>query len=912
MQTASVVESGLSHGLDQTDRADHLEFHGAAADKILPVSATALRTALLDAVRSAVNAVLLLSVEAGGSALRCEMPAVRNLCVAIEASMVFQLLPPLFSLSSPGVWQVLWHLQTVRRRGASSRHVGDDVIHIPVDAIALARDLCDKHLSLAAPNASTAIADAYTARLWVCLGLQRRSLTEWIDVIAVMVPQAYADGAILNTTDDRSVLLDLLSPLRHLSFILPPTAPPLRWLPHFLGLEEANGTDGGTPRASEFFPSHPPPTMGGSGEEPSRKPARGAPPTGSPSISAAADHPSTAHRPSSAETAHSFSMPEAPRESSANQVQAGRQAELIAELPSVELQPTLAALIAVPPPPAQPALDGSVDGKGAPVGVKGTGGPVAVNGEEGEGVPIDDTCDARGELMREKAGPESIGSGDAAVDALSATAALPASTSVADRDGVGGPASTAALPSDSHRVAQPAFPREDRTDGTAGVRAHRPHRSHRGHRRTPVTAQILEMGSDERRAPVTAQILEIGPDEQSSTTAVAAATAAMDEVDDMDEAAAVASLLVAQLPAAPWTLQLSGAPSSSVPVNGAPVSIAEADMACGAAVKPPAVASLADSLASSAPSLHLEVTHSAHRDVADAAALVATEAGSDMPSDAAALVATEAASDMPADAAALVTLDEPAEVGASADARRMDAAVADASSAVPVAAKGAATGEWAEGEVAHEEGSDRTLVANTDATAEAATTGAAAADAPVEVTDKEIGAGAGDSALAAEACAVGDAATAPSASPVVPAETQGVESSATAAADLSDELPSSSRRSPGDTMLAADLSDESPLAALKLAAISGRYDAREAARLRAAACASGSTWAALLAQVDGELLDGADASAVGLLFADIAAVDRMPLYSDGDGAGDGGGLSLVGAATRRRCCDTSRSGAACR
>ena len=92
IQTAS-IQDGAPDPIDRTEPTSH-----GAASASPSTSATAMRTALLDVVRDAVNVVLLQSVEAGGNALYCDTPAVRDLCIAVEVALVFQLLPPLFQL----------------------------------------------------------------------------------------------------------------------------------------------------------------------------------------------------------------------------------------------------------------------------------------------------------------------------------------------------------------------------------------------------------------------------------------------------------------------------------------------------------------------------------------------------------------------------------------------------------------------------------------------------------------------------------------------------------------------------------------------------------------------------------------------------------------------------------------------
>ena len=206
------------------------------------------RARLLAAVRSTINAVLACALDGNSGALRCDMPVVRDLCVAVEAALEHQLLPPFFSLTGVGcLWHALTHLQHSCRRGAGRARASGDAIHLPAEAVALARGLCEKQLSLAAPHAPAALRDAYAARLWLGLALQRRVLAQWIEMLADALPSAYAEGALLTTADDCGVLIDLLTPLAHVGFALPERAPHRRRLASFLALGGAAGDVCGVP-----------------------------------------------------------------------------------------------------------------------------------------------------------------------------------------------------------------------------------------------------------------------------------------------------------------------------------------------------------------------------------------------------------------------------------------------------------------------------------------------------------------------------------------------------------------------------------------------------------------------------------------------------------------------------------------
>ena len=202
------------------------------------------RQQLLAAARSAINEVLLLGLDVADG-LDCIEPAVRDLCVALERCLEHYLLPPILSLSGPSLWHALSHLQHARRRrsSSSSQSASADTVHLPGEAVALAKGLCEKHLSRYAPHAPSIVRERYAARLWLCLALQRRVVPDWISALALTLPFAYADGSLLTTIDDRDILIDLLAPLSHVSFRLP--ARPPRRFASFLAIHES---------ASDFLP----------------------------------------------------------------------------------------------------------------------------------------------------------------------------------------------------------------------------------------------------------------------------------------------------------------------------------------------------------------------------------------------------------------------------------------------------------------------------------------------------------------------------------------------------------------------------------------------------------------------------------------------------------------------------------
>ena len=189
--------------------ADEMEAYKTAAEAL-----ASERGRLLSAVGNAVNAVLSTGLTSSDG-LRCDAPVVRDLFLALEASLEHHLLPPLFSLGGATLWYCLVQVQQASRRGhaGNGNQPSGGPLQLPAEAVALARGLSEKHLSTTAPNAPSAVRDAYAARLWLCLALRRRVLSEWVEAIAIGLTHAYADGSLLTTADERSMLVDLLSSL---------------------------------------------------------------------------------------------------------------------------------------------------------------------------------------------------------------------------------------------------------------------------------------------------------------------------------------------------------------------------------------------------------------------------------------------------------------------------------------------------------------------------------------------------------------------------------------------------------------------------------------------------------------------------------------------------------------------------
>ena len=242
-----LLETDFGRALDQIERAEH---HAEMARR--PASVAARRSRCLADVRDKVNLLLLHGIDVSqAEALRCDDPLVRDACVALEAAIEFQLLPPLFSLSDPTVSLVLWHLQQEARCRSGGSMI--DSLQLPAEAVALARGLCEKHLALTPTQvAFSSVRDRYAARLWVCLGLQRRVLAEWVEAIGAELARAYAEGALMTTADDFGILIDLLRPLSHIAFTLPEGAPHATQLANFLGLPSSATRTSSL--ADEFLP----------------------------------------------------------------------------------------------------------------------------------------------------------------------------------------------------------------------------------------------------------------------------------------------------------------------------------------------------------------------------------------------------------------------------------------------------------------------------------------------------------------------------------------------------------------------------------------------------------------------------------------------------------------------------------
>jgi hypothetical protein len=201
-----------------------LQSSSATAASLAPIAAR--RSALLSRLGALTNTLMVRGVELGATdALRCDEPAVRDVCVVVEAALLLHLLPPLFTLGPPTVNLVLWHVQQAARQRHASVPDGNIPLLTAAEAVALARGLCEKHLSIAAPHAPSDVRDAYAARMWICLGLQRRVQHEWVGAIGEFLGKAYAEGALMTTADELGMVVDLLTPLSHLPFAIPDGAP---------------------------------------------------------------------------------------------------------------------------------------------------------------------------------------------------------------------------------------------------------------------------------------------------------------------------------------------------------------------------------------------------------------------------------------------------------------------------------------------------------------------------------------------------------------------------------------------------------------------------------------------------------------------------------------------------------------
>ncbi|KAL3901844.1 MAG: hypothetical protein SGPRY_012224, partial [Prymnesium sp.] len=204
---------------------------GSEAIQLVNSAAATERQTILTALRSSINKAL---SEGIGSSLRCEEWTVRNICVAMEAALEYQLHPPLFSFAAPSLWLALAQLRQIQQRSATKPaepSAGWVLLQAAGEAVALARGLAEKQLSTLlepreAREVNGGVTDAYAARLWLCLALTRRVLHEWLIALSRALPQFYAEVALVRRHEDFQLLLDLVHPLQHLSFHLLEKPPP--------------------------------------------------------------------------------------------------------------------------------------------------------------------------------------------------------------------------------------------------------------------------------------------------------------------------------------------------------------------------------------------------------------------------------------------------------------------------------------------------------------------------------------------------------------------------------------------------------------------------------------------------------------------------------------------------------------
>eukprot|EP00962_Isochrysis_galbana_P011673 scaffold3288_cov115-Isochrysis_galbana.AAC.5 len=210
--------------------------HGTADDTYsLYASPSAIateRAALLEGARQAVSATIGAGLGAPAP-LQCERSPGRELVLTLEAVIEHQMVHPLVALGRPCLlYGSLVHLQ---RRAAELRPpaacppvapgtpvlpalaVPDPWQHLraAAEAFTLARTLGEKHLSTSGGGVTLGASRLYAGRLWLCLALARKSVSEWVGVLAEALPGLFSDQAVLSVADDRELLLALLSPLRH-------------------------------------------------------------------------------------------------------------------------------------------------------------------------------------------------------------------------------------------------------------------------------------------------------------------------------------------------------------------------------------------------------------------------------------------------------------------------------------------------------------------------------------------------------------------------------------------------------------------------------------------------------------------------------------------------------------------------
>jgi hypothetical protein len=217
-----------------------------------PAAIAVERSALLEGARQAVSAAIGAGLGAPAP-LQCERSPGRELVITLEAAIEHQMVPPLVALGRPCL--LYGALVQLQRRAAEIRPSaacppGATATSAPpgapladpwqplraaAEAFTLARTLSEKHLSSSGGGAGPTASRLYAGRLWLCLALARKSVTEWVSALAEAVPGLFSEQAVLSVADDRELLLALLSPLRHVSFALPETAAAAR------GEEEGEG-----------------------------------------------------------------------------------------------------------------------------------------------------------------------------------------------------------------------------------------------------------------------------------------------------------------------------------------------------------------------------------------------------------------------------------------------------------------------------------------------------------------------------------------------------------------------------------------------------------------------------------------------------------------------------------------------
>ena len=181
---------------------------------------------------AATSAAVALAAAPAPTSLPLASEPARSLSIALEGALEHQLLPPLNPLQHFGLWNALQALQRRASTVAASGKPPSENLAAAAEAAGLAHSLSTKQLAATLGRAAAAgeRRNAYAARLWLCLGFQRGSISEWIHVLGEVAGSSlFGEGALVRCAEDRDVLRVLLLPMAQVRFDLP-RKPPLESL----------------------------------------------------------------------------------------------------------------------------------------------------------------------------------------------------------------------------------------------------------------------------------------------------------------------------------------------------------------------------------------------------------------------------------------------------------------------------------------------------------------------------------------------------------------------------------------------------------------------------------------------------------------------------------------------------------